>query len=142
MFLDRDLVIRSFTPAVAKVFNILPTDRGRPVTDLSSRITLPSFAEDIKAVFAGQGPIERRVDDNDHNAHFLIRIAPYRDGDHVIEGVVVTFLDVSSLTRSEARQSMLAAELRHRRQHARHHSIDRQADARPWRIACILSEAA
>ena len=42
VFLDKALVIRSFTPASAEIFNILPGDRGRPITDLSSRLNLPA----------------------------------------------------------------------------------------------------
>ncbi|WP_314957693.1 CheR family methyltransferase [Bradyrhizobium cosmicum] len=113
IFLDRKLAIRSFTPAVSKVFNILPTDKGRPITDLSSRLNLTGFADDIARVFAGADPIERRVDSG-HGPHYLVRLAPYRDGGQKIEGVVVTFIDVTSLTRSEARQRVLIAELQHR----------------------------
>jgi two-component system CheB/CheR fusion protein len=112
VFLDRKLVIRSFTPAMAKVFNILPTDAGRPITDLSSRFRLPGFAEDIATVFAGRGPVQRRVQDGP--AHFLIRLVPYRDSDRKIGGVVITFVDVSSITEAESRQTVLIAELQHR----------------------------
>ncbi|MCK1718139.1 PAS domain-containing protein [Bradyrhizobium sp. 141] len=61
IFLDRKLVIRSFTPAVTQVFNMLPTDKGRPITDLSSRLNLTGFSDGIVKVFAGADPIERRV---------------------------------------------------------------------------------
>jgi two-component system CheB/CheR fusion protein len=114
VFLDRKLVIRSFTPAVAKIFNVLPTDRGRPITDLSSRLKLTGFADDIRSVFAGAEPIERRVDGDGHGPHYLVRLAPYHNRDQTIEGVVVTFIDVTSLTQSEARQRLLIAELQHR----------------------------
>ncbi|MET4022691.1 CheR family methyltransferase [Bradyrhizobium sp. S3.2.12] len=114
IFLDRKLVIRSFTPAVTKVFNILPTDKGRPITDLSSRLNLTGFPEDIAKVFAGADPIERRVGGEGQGPHYLVRLAPYRDGDRTIQGVVVTFIDVTSLTHSEARQRVLIAELQHR----------------------------
>lgn len=114
IFLDRKLVIRSFTPAVTQVFNMLPTDKGRPITDLSSRLNLTGFSEDIVKVFAGADPIERRVGGEGQGPHYLVRLAPYRDGDRKIRGVVVTFTDVTSLTRSEARQRVLIAELQHR----------------------------
>ena len=124
VFLDRALVIRSFTPAVTKVFNILPGDRGRPITDLSARLDLPGFVGDIAAVFANGEPIERSAgytesgradgDEVDRAAHYLVRLAPYRDMRHVTEGVVVTFIDVTSLTQAEARQRVLVAELQHR----------------------------
>jgi two-component system, chemotaxis family, CheB/CheR fusion protein len=114
IFLDRKLVIRSFTPAVTKVFNILPTDKGRPITDLSSRLSLTGFADDIAQVFAGADLIEKRVNSEAQGPHYLLRLAPYRNGDQNIEGVVVTFIDVTTLTRSEARQRVLIAELQHR----------------------------
>ncbi len=114
VFLDRSLVIRSFTPAVARIFNILPGDRGRPITDLSSRFSLPSLAEDIHEVFARQEPIERRVSDDQQGAYYLLRLAPYRDGELMVSGVVVTFLDVSELIRADSRQQLLIAELQHR----------------------------
>ena len=114
VFLDRNLVIRSFTPAVTKVFNILPTDKGRPITDLSSRLSLAGFADDIAKVFASAEPIERRVGGEGQGPHYFVRLAPYRDGGQKIEGLIVTFIDVTSLTRSEARQRVLIAELQHR----------------------------
>ncbi|HEX4765222.1 MAG TPA: CheR family methyltransferase [Lichenihabitans sp.] len=113
VFLDRSLAIRSFTPAVAKVFNILPSDRGRPITDLSSRFTMPDFRQDIADVFAGHGSAQRQVA-HDDKAHYLVRIGPYRNAEQRIAGVVVTFVDVTPLTEAEARQRVLIAELQHR----------------------------
>jgi two-component system CheB/CheR fusion protein len=55
VFLDESLVIRSFTPAVGKIFNILPGDRGRPITDLANHLNLARFADDIRKVFEGGG---------------------------------------------------------------------------------------
>lgn len=114
LFLDQTLAIRSFTLPMAQIFNILPSDRGRPITDLSSRFHLPDLAGDISTVFAARKPVERRVENSDHSAHYLVRIAPYRDGGASVNGVVVTFLDISSVMREEARQAVLIAELQHR----------------------------
>jgi two-component system CheB/CheR fusion protein len=114
VFLDKDLVIRSFTPAVEKVFRVLPGDRGRPITDLASKLSLPDFADDIAKVFAGGGPVERQAENADRSAQYLVRLTAYADGGHKIDGVVATFVDVSSLTRAEARQRVLIAELEHR----------------------------
>lgn len=114
VFLDNHLVIRSFTPAVASVFNVRPSDCGRPITDLSSRLDLDGLSEDISKVFQGQAPIERRVASQDHAAHFLVRIAPYEDSEQNIRGVVITFLDITSIAGFEARQQVLISELQHR----------------------------
>lgn len=114
VFLDKDLVIRTFTPAVTNIFNILPNDRGRPITDLSTRFGLPTFAGDIAAVFQGERLVERRVTDDANSAHYLVRLAPYRDSGQSIRGVVITFVDVSRLIQAEARLELLIAELQHR----------------------------
>jgi two-component system CheB/CheR fusion protein len=114
VFLDKALVIRSFTPAVSRVFNILPGDRGRPITDLSSKFALPGFADDIKRVLAEQRSIECRVQKADGSESYLVRLAPYRAAEQLVQGVVVTFVDVTSLIRAEQRLKVLIAELQHR----------------------------
>jgi two-component system CheB/CheR fusion protein len=61
LFLDEHLVIRSFTPAMTKIFNLRPVDHGRPLKDLSAQFSLTNLSEDIAATLAGRGPIERRI---------------------------------------------------------------------------------
>jgi two-component system CheB/CheR fusion protein len=114
IFLDRDLRIRSFTPAATRIFNLLTTDRGRPITDLSSRLAMPDLAQDIDAVLAGATPIERRLAPDGAEANLLVRLAPYRSGGGQTDGVVLSFVDVTSLTRAERHQRLLVAELQHR----------------------------
>jgi two-component system CheB/CheR fusion protein len=114
VFLDQDLRIRSFTPAATRVFNLLPGDRGRPITDLSSRVALPDLGRDIAAVLAGGEPVERRLDHEETQAHYLVRLAPYRNGDRRVDGVVASFVDVTGLTQAEGHQRILIAELQHR----------------------------
>ena len=114
VFLDRDMLIRSFTPAATRVFNLLPGDRGRPITDLSSRFALPDLGHDIDMVLASGEPVERRLDHEAAKAHYLVRLAPYRNGDRQVDGVVISFVDVTGLTQAEAHQHMLIAELQHR----------------------------
>ncbi|PLR27947.1 chemotaxis protein CheR [Caulobacter zeae] len=99
VFLGEGMVIRSFTPAMAQLFNILPTDKGRPITDLTSRVALPTLAADVTAVFADARVIERRVRDEEQDADYLMRLAPYRNQLQRPSGVVATFLDVRSITR-------------------------------------------
>jgi two-component system CheB/CheR fusion protein len=114
VFLDRQLVIRSFTPAVSTIFNIIPGDKGRPLTDLSSRLNFPALATDVQEVFLTGQSLERRIEHAETDAHFLVRLAPYTDSDLHIEGVVVTFVDVTTLTRAEEQQRVLIDELDHR----------------------------
>jgi two-component system, chemotaxis family, CheB/CheR fusion protein len=114
IFLDNHLKIRSFTPAVSEVFNILPTDRGRPLTDLSSPFPMPLLGKDIKAAMSEGKSAERRLTPGKSDEHFLVRVAPYRDANNAIDGAVVTFVDVTSLTAAEEHQRALVLELDHR----------------------------
>ena len=112
VFLDRDLVIRSFTPEVIKLFSLIPSDRGRPLTDIASRIDYPDLENDIRTVFAGES-IERPVSHASGQGHYLARILPYRT-EKVIDGVLLTFVDVTSIVAAEEHQKVLTAELSHR----------------------------
>ena len=113
-FLDACLAIRSYTLAMSAVFNVLPTDVGRPITDLSSHLDMSGLAVDIREVLATGISIERPLEDHKRVSKYLVRIAPYRNLDRRIDGVVVTFVDVTSLARAESRQRVLIAELQHR----------------------------
>src|SRR5208282_1725387 len=86
IFLDRNLVIRTFTPPVTRIFNLIPGDRGRPLTDIVSRIDYPDLESDIRAVFDHGEAIERSVSLAGGKGHYLARILPYRGNDNVIDG--------------------------------------------------------
>ena len=93
VFLDKDLVIRIFTPSVSRIFNILPSDRGRPLTDITSRFALGDLTSDVKRVVQSSEPIERVVQ-GEAGTDFLIRLNPYRNSDGRSEGVVVSFIEL------------------------------------------------
>ena len=78
IFLDKNLEIRSFTPAVTKLFNLIPSDGGRPLTDIVSRIDYPDLEQDMRRVCAGEEVAERSVRHLSGNGYFLARILPYR----------------------------------------------------------------
>lgn len=108
-----DLKIRTYTPAAAQVFSVLPSDRGRPLTDLQSRLMLPDLKRDVQKVAETGISAELPVVLEDNSA-FRVRLAPYRNREDKIDGVVLTVVDVSNLVESEKRQRMLIAELNHR----------------------------
>jgi two-component system CheB/CheR fusion protein len=114
IFLDRNLVIRSFTPAVTKLFNLIPNDRGRPLTDIVSRIDYPDLEEDMRRISSGGEVAERSVSVAGGNGHYLARILPYRGPNNEIDGVLLTFVDVTNIAVAEEQQKVLTAELSHR----------------------------
>jgi two-component system CheB/CheR fusion protein len=114
VFLDQNLVIRTFTPAVTDIFNLISTDRGRPLTDIASTLEDGDLRRDVRAVFERGEIIERRVRRADGKASYLMRILPYRAESNVIEGVIVTFIDVTTLVEAESHLRTLVEELNHR----------------------------
>lgn len=114
LFLDRNLIIRSFTPAISDVFNILPSDCGRPITDLASRFDLPAFANDIEHVYTDFRPVERRIASPLDGKHYLLRMVPHSGADNHVDGVVVTFIDITDIIKVERRHRVLIADLQRR----------------------------
>jgi len=94
LFLDLDLRIRFFTPAIKALFNVIPGDLGRPLADLHSIATDNELLPDAHKVLAGEALIEREI--GAPNAKwFGRRIFPYRAHDGRVEGVVITFADIT-----------------------------------------------
>jgi two-component system, chemotaxis family, CheB/CheR fusion protein len=115
IFLDHNLVIRSFTPAVAGIFNLISSDRGRPLTDIVSHLAdTGDLRRDIQSVLENGHPIERRVHRADGTGHYLMQIRPYRGRNNVIDGVLVTFVNVTNLVVAETQQRTMVEELNHR----------------------------
>src|SRR6516225_5470492 len=101
IFLDRDLIIRSFTPAVTRIFNLIPGDRGRPLTDIAHNLDYAELSQDIQQVFGTRQPLERRINRRDGTAHYIVRALPYWTGSGKVEGAVLTFNDVTGLAQAE-----------------------------------------
>ncbi len=114
IFLDRHLIIRGFTPAVSSIYNLIPSDQGRPLTDIVSRLRYDGLRDDVHAVLDTLEPLERRVTRDDGKVHFIMRVLPYRGPDSTVDGTLVTFLDVTSIVEAEIHQRLLVDELNHR----------------------------
>lgn len=118
VFLDRQLMIRSFTPDATGIFHLIETDVGRRLTDIAHRLYYPELQNDLDRVIRSGESTERQVATKAPDArpleHFLARIWPYRAESGVIEGVLATFVDVTRLVEAETHQRLLVAELNHR----------------------------
>jgi two-component system CheB/CheR fusion protein len=104
IFLSRDLRIKRFTPPAVQLFNLIPTDTGRPLADLRHHFQNEQFIGDAERVLHSLTTIEREV--RSANGHwFLLRVLPYRTTEDKIDGVVLTFLDITQ--RKEAEHTLL-----------------------------------
>jgi two-component system, chemotaxis family, CheB/CheR fusion protein len=99
IFLDLDLNIRFFTPATKSLFNIIPTDIGRPLADLNSLAADSDLLVDAHTVLQTLSPIEREIQTRD-GLWYVRRILPYRAQDDGVEGVVITFADITERRRA------------------------------------------
>jgi two-component system CheB/CheR fusion protein len=103
VFLDTRFRIRRFTPIVRDLFELIPSDMGRPLSDLSPKFSDPDLLRDAEAVLARLVPIEREVQSTS-GQWYMRRVLPYRTTDNRIEGVVVTFVDITRRREAEQRQ--------------------------------------
>ena len=100
LFLDNELRIKRFTPGGNKLFKLISGDVGRPLTDLSTELCYPELPADAREVLRTLVFCERQVTTND-GRWFTVRIMPYRTTDNRIEGVVMTFSDITKAKQLE-----------------------------------------
>lgn len=114
VFLDRNLSVKSFTPAAKDVFRLVESDTGRPITHVRARFLSDTVQDDAERVLRTLSTIERQVESNYNDARYVMRMMPYRTVDNVIGGVVITFVDVTRISAAEARIDELTTDLRNR----------------------------
>jgi len=100
VFLDAGLRVRLFTPESNRIFKLLPSDVGRPITDIASGMRYPELADDARAVLRTLAVHDRSVEA--HDGRWLqVRIMPYRTVDDVMDGVVITCADITGSKKVE-----------------------------------------
>ena len=114
IFLDRDLLIRIYTPAVGAIFSLIPSDRGRALTDIAHNLDHGTLATEIRQVMADGRPHEARVSNRDGSMHYLMRILPYHGGNGKLDGALLTFVDITAPMQAEKQLRLLVHELNHR----------------------------
>jgi len=95
VMLGNDFRVRRFTPMAEKVMNLIPSDIGRPLTDIKPNVKTPDLRQAIQRTIDSLEIQEFRVEDNDGGCYSM-RIRPYRTLDNKIDGVVMIFLDIDS----------------------------------------------
>ncbi|MFV5695220.1 chemotaxis protein CheB [Flavobacterium sp. LB3P122] len=111
LFLDKGLNIRRFTDPVTKIFKLRAADIGRPFTDLVCDLKYPEMESNALEVIKTLTPIQREVETNE-GRYYYVRIMPYRTLDDRIDGIVITFTDITTVKQAE---ESLKMENRYRR---------------------------
>ena len=100
LFLDRSFRILRFTPQVSTLFNVRSSDRGRPISDFTHHLGYADLLDDARSVLESLVPVEREVTDS-HGKWYLTRVRPYRSTEDRIEGIVITFVDITGRKLAE-----------------------------------------
>ncbi|WP_372628146.1 chemotaxis protein CheB [Arsukibacterium sp.] len=101
LFLDQHLNVRRYTDRAAKIINLRESDLGRPLSDLTSCLQYPTLHEDAQETLRTLKFCEKQIPTNDER-WFSVRIMPYRTLDNMIDGVVITLVDISATKKLEA----------------------------------------
>jgi two-component system CheB/CheR fusion protein len=99
IFLNNDLVIKKYTPKAAEIIKLIPSDTGRSLFHLGSPLIYKNLERDMKDVVRKLTPKEITI--GDKNRFYSLRITPYRTNENYIEGVVLTFIDITKLKKLE-----------------------------------------
>lgn len=102
LFLDNQLNVRRFTDQIARVIHLREGDIGRPLSELASTLIYPEFHADVKETLRTLAFSEKQIATSDGH-WFTVRIMPYRSLANVIQGVVITFVDITVAKELEAR---------------------------------------
>ena len=100
LFLDSSLRIKRFTERVTELFSVTPADEGRPITDFTHQLEYDDLIKDARAVLSVLAPIRREMKSRSGNWYDM-RLRPYRTVDDKIDGVVITFVDISDRRKVE-----------------------------------------
>ena len=102
LFLDDQLRVKSFTRGVTDIFHVRDTDIGRPIAEIVNLLDYPNLQRDATTVLRRLTLVERQVALKNAKMSFVLRIRPYRTIDNVIDGVVLTFVDITAREASDA----------------------------------------
>jgi two-component system CheB/CheR fusion protein len=102
LFLDNHLNVRRYTEQIARVIHLREGDIGRPLSELASTLLYPELHADVKETLRTLAFSEKQIATNDGH-WFTVRIMPYRTLANVIQGVVITFVDITVAKKLESR---------------------------------------
>jgi two-component system CheB/CheR fusion protein len=100
LFVDRDMVLRRYTPRATDIFNLIPGDVGRSLHHITHRLKFDELIDDAEKSFQTLKLVEREVSSSD-GRRYLARMLPYRTLENRIEGALLTFIDITELRHAQ-----------------------------------------
>ncbi|MDP2092609.1 MAG: CheR family methyltransferase [Hydrogenophaga sp.] len=115
VFVDEHLQLTRFSPDAAQIFRLRTTDIGRPLEDLTHSLDYPDFMDDLRSALLRSQPSEKEVRElrNPEPRYYLVKMLPYRIPSSSSHGVVVSFMDMSTVHRLNLLQTILDAMTAH-----------------------------
>ena len=113
LFLDRELTIQRYTPSMQQLFNIRPGDHKRPIEHFTHKLLYREFTSDAEKVLRDLVPVDREVQ-AEQGDWYIVGMRPYRTAEDRIEGLVITFMDITKLKAAEQIQRELSGKLEER----------------------------
>jgi two-component system CheB/CheR fusion protein len=111
LFLSRDMKVKWFTPAVARLFSLIETDIGRPITDFAQKFVDGDINEDCRQVLKSLVPVKKEI--RDEEGHwYLRRTTPHRGSEDQIDGIVMTFVDIANIKETQKKLRRAAQKAR------------------------------
>ena len=110
IFLDTNLCVKRFTPSVTGLFNLIPSDIGRPIRDITSKVMYENIINEAEEVFDTLKRKDSEVEVID-GRWFSLHILPYRTTENLVDGVVIRFVDITERKRSESVAIQIAKEM-------------------------------
>lgn len=115
LFLDTEFQLKRFTPATRRILSLIDSDLGRPVSDIASELVDHDLLEGAAEVLRTQQASEFEVQDKKGHS-YLKRILPYRISEHSLDGIVMTFSDVTASKKARDKAQELAGKLQQQAQ--------------------------
>jgi two-component system CheB/CheR fusion protein len=110
LFLDRSLRVKFYTPPSLNIFNLIPTDIDRPLSDISSKIKNVDFQADVQKVLSKLQPVEQEFE-TVGGKWYLMKIQPYIISEDLIEGVIITFVEITDRKLHEQELKEMTSEI-------------------------------
>jgi two-component system CheB/CheR fusion protein len=112
LYIDKDIILRKFTPPTTNQINLKITDIGRPLSDISTKLKVPTLIQSIQKVIQTSKKTEQEVQTNDGNWYHMVVTPYFKQHEHIYDGAIVTFNDITELKKTENKLSRINADHR------------------------------